>query len=303
MAVTATSEHGVFGSARWVDLHGDARPMVRGISEPIIAGLSSDDNAAFARTQGRGHDFRVAAVILRSGQGEAVAEAIHLLGIEGVNLKAALDQRFDHRAVRHFDRDQDLRWFDRATCCHQPGRHLGEALTAVLEEPLADFSTITVGEEHVMALRRPVDAGVPLSLIGHCLSLLEQTSHRDLRRSLYWRSESRHKSGADSPRGIDHGQSDGARVPPRWSGHRGPLVAPDESARFRNATPDWRSGRSRYVSLRFTSRDLPLHAKNRAKGYRGPRESAVEGAPRQASLYSCDRNAHHGNVASEAQTS
>ena len=66
-----------------------------------------------------------------------------------------------------------------------------------------------------------------------------------------------YRSGADSPRGLDHGQSDGARVPPRWSGHRGRLVAPDESARSCKATPLWAvARRSRYVPLRFTSRDL-----------------------------------------------
>jgi hypothetical protein len=66
-----------------------------------------------------------------------------------------------------------------------------------------------------------------------------------------------HRSGADSPRGVDHGQSDGARVHPRWSGHRGRLVAPDESARSREVTLIWAvARRSRYVSLRFTSRDL-----------------------------------------------
>ncbi len=66
-----------------------------------------------------------------------------------------------------------------------------------------------------------------------------------------------YRSGADSPRGLDHGQSDGARVPPRWSGHRGRLVAPDELARSCKATPLWAvARRSRYVPLRFTSRDL-----------------------------------------------
>src|SRR6516225_2457407 len=63
-------------------------------------------------------------------------------------------------------------------------------------------------------------------------------------------------SGANSPRGIDHGQSGEAHVPPRWSGHRGRLVAPDESARFWKATPFRAVARvSRYVPLRFTSRD------------------------------------------------
>jgi hypothetical protein len=123
----------------------------------------------------------------------------------------------------------------------------------------------------VMALRRPVDAGVPLSPIGHPFLPFQPASHRDLGRSLYWRSERGHKSGADSPRGIDHGQSDGARVPPRWSDHRGPLVAPDESARFRKATPTCGVGRQvtlRSATLHF-ARPAGVHAKNRTKGYRG----------------------------------
>ena len=81
------------------------------------------------------------------------------------------------------------RVLDRAACRRQPDGHLGEALAAVPEDPFADFSTITVGEEHMMALRRPVDAGIELFLISHTISRFEHASHRDLRRSLYWRSD------------------------------------------------------------------------------------------------------------------
>ena len=98
---------------------------------------------------------------------------------------------------------------------------------------------------------------------------------RNLRCELVRRTGARkkgHKSGADSPRGIDHGQSDGARVPPRWSGHRGRLVAPDESARSRKATLIWAvARRSRYVPLRFTSRDLRRASQEpHEKGTGGP---------------------------------
>ena len=69
--------------------------------------------------------------------------------------------------------------------------------------------------------------------------------------------KARYRSGADSPRGVNHGQSDGARVPPRWSCHWGPLVAPAESARSRKLTPLRAvARRSCYVPLRFTSHDL-----------------------------------------------
>src|SRR6516165_10718687 len=99
-------------------------------------------------------------------------------------------------------------------------------LTAVLEDSLGDLSTIRVREEHMMALRRPIDADVPLSLIGHIFPQFEPTSHRDLRRSLYWRSESR----TQVRRGLPTGHRSrpirrGTCPPPGGRGHRGRLVA------------------------------------------------------------------------------
>jgi hypothetical protein len=81
-----------------------------------------------------------------------------------------------------------------------------------------------------------------------------------------------HRSGADSPLGINHGQSDGARVPPRWSSHRGRLVAPDESARSREATPSWAvARRSHSVStLHFARPAACIPGTAHEKGYRGP---------------------------------
>lgn len=70
-----------------------------------------------------------------------------------------------------------------------------------------------------------------------------------------------HAAGADSPQGVSRGQSAGAHVPPRWSGHRGRLVAPGGSAqsgklrRFATAL----AGRAsfRYAPLRATREVLP----------------------------------------------
>lgn len=61
---------------------------------------------------------------------------------------------------------------------------------------------------------RPCQLSLPslieLFLIGHPFSSSKHASHRDLRRSSVLALGNR--SGADSPRGIDHGGSDGARV-------------------------------------------------------------------------------------------
>ena len=77
-------------------------------SMTIGIGDGQQPEAARIGAQGGGHHFGVAAVVLGAGQGEAVAEAIHLLGVDGVNHEAALEQRFDHGAVRDLDRDMDL---------------------------------------------------------------------------------------------------------------------------------------------------------------------------------------------------
>jgi hypothetical protein len=56
MTVPAAFESGVFGPALGVMLDGNERPMVHGVAELAMAGLSSDDNAAFARPLGNRRD-------------------------------------------------------------------------------------------------------------------------------------------------------------------------------------------------------------------------------------------------------
>ena len=56
MAVTPASESGVFRVASGVVLNGDARPVVHGVGEPVMAGLSSHHDAALARPLGDRRD-------------------------------------------------------------------------------------------------------------------------------------------------------------------------------------------------------------------------------------------------------
>ena len=119
-----------------------------------------------------------------------------------MNLEAALDQCLDHGAVRDLDCDMDLAGLGNAARCHQPGRHLGKSFATVFEDFLADHATIAVRQKkRMMALARPIDTGIPSLFISHSRSPLEKTSHRNLRRSLYWRSE----SGLHFRRGLPTG--------------------------------------------------------------------------------------------------
>ena len=198
---------------------GNARPLPQFNDDGIGDGKRSE--ATQIGAQGRGHHLGVTAVVLGTGQREAVAEAIHLLRVDGVNLEAALDQRLDHGAVRDLDCDMDLGWYAAARR-RQPDRHLGETLAAVPENFLADPAAVLVRQENMMALARPIDASIPSSFINHPRSPLKRTSRRNLRRSLYWRSE----SGLRVRRGLPTGH----RSRPIRRGTRPPQVIGSQGA-------------------------------------------------------------------------
>lgn len=141
------------------EILGDARPFAQLDDDRV--GSRERAEATRIGAQGGGHDLGVAAVVLSAGHGETVAEAVHLLRVDGVDLEAALDQRLDYRAVWDFDRGQDLTGLGGATRRHQPGGHLGQPLAAMLEASLADLATVAIGQNDVVALASPIDARVP----------------------------------------------------------------------------------------------------------------------------------------------
>ena len=56
MAVTSAAQSCVFGPANAVVLHGNPRPMVHGVGQALVAGLSSDHDQALARPLGDWRD-------------------------------------------------------------------------------------------------------------------------------------------------------------------------------------------------------------------------------------------------------
>src|SRR5262249_25169399 len=79
----------------------------------------------------------VAAVVFGPGDREAVAEAVELLGVDGIYNETALEQGLDDRPVRRLDGDMDLTRFAAARL-QQPGNHIGEAGPVMRELALAD---------------------------------------------------------------------------------------------------------------------------------------------------------------------
>ena len=79
-----------------------------------------------------------------------------------------------------------------------------------------------------MAFARPVHAGVPL-LFSHAFSPLQTASRRNLRRSLYWRSESK----VQFRRGLPTGH----RLRPVWQAARPILAIGSQGSFGRSAKP------------------------------------------------------------------
>ena len=95
MAVTTAAQSDIFGAASGVMLHGDTCPMVHGVGKPVMAGLSSHDDAAFARPLGDGRDAGQAA------QGRVIAP---LQGVPGLR-----EQRGQDNSSHSRQRCEDLR--------------------------------------------------------------------------------------------------------------------------------------------------------------------------------------------------
>jgi hypothetical protein len=166
--------------------------------------------------QGIGEDVRIAAVVLRAGDGEAVAEAVELLGVDRMDRKAALEQGLDHRPMRHLDGHRDRRGLA-AGPGEQPLAQLGEAGAAVRKGRLAEDPAGGINEADLVRLAGPIDADEPSrnSLVRHRFVLPHRPDRRDARPSLYGRS------WRDSPPDVRRGQPGGARVHPRRSQRRG----------------------------------------------------------------------------------
>src|SRR5271167_5038896 len=123
--------------------------------------------------------------------------------------------------MRHLDRNVDLAGTGGPARYQQPGRHLGQPFPAVLEDLFANLAALAIRQKYMMALARPIDAGVPLLLV-HPFSPLETASHRNLRRSLYWRSESKSQ--------VRRGLPTGHRSRPIRQGARPPQVIGSQGA-------------------------------------------------------------------------
>ena len=121
---------------------------------------SQPPEAAQIGAQRIGEDERVAAVVLGAGGREAVAEAIELLRIDGVNTEATRHEGLDDRTVRRLDGDLDGVGLAPGEG-EDPGRQGGETLATVVEAAFVQLAPRGIDDDGVVVLRGPVDADEP----------------------------------------------------------------------------------------------------------------------------------------------
>jgi hypothetical protein len=164
---------------------GHARPLAQ--LDDSGAGERDLMERAAIGSKRRGQRLCVPAVVLGARRREAVAKAVELPRIDGVDLESAIEKRLDHRAMRNLDRNMDV-FRLAAACGDEPIAHLCEPRAAMLEGPLAKALAAGVGKPDVMLLGRPIDARKPTLGFMHLKFPAVISSLRDICRSLYWRS-------------------------------------------------------------------------------------------------------------------
>ncbi len=143
----------------------DARPLAQ-FDDGWVEG-GQQPQAMRIGAQGRRHHFGVAAIVFGSCQREAVPEAIHLFRIDGVNHKAALDQRLHHGSVRRFE------WRTIAVqSCLLPASNC--------EPPQpSPVPVLALGKKDTSPARTPHEASITASLAGRTSNLGDRSSSRD----------------------------------------------------------------------------------------------------------------------------
>ena len=126
--------------------------------DDVVVGFRDRSEAFRIGAQRRGQRLGVAPVVLGAGGREAVAEAVELHGIDGVDQKARFHQGFDHGSVRRLDGDPDQ--VRRAlVAVEEPVAHGGEPHAAMGERPLLDDLAPVIHQADVMFSASPVHAG------------------------------------------------------------------------------------------------------------------------------------------------
>ena len=106
------------------------------------------ERAAIGSERG-GQRLCVPAIVLGSSRREAVAKAVELPRIDGVDLEPVIEKRLDDGAMRNLYPNMDF-FRLAAACGDEPAAHLCQPLAAVVEGLLAEALAAGIGKPRVV---------------------------------------------------------------------------------------------------------------------------------------------------------
>ena len=106
-----------------------------------------------------GRNVGVSPVVLGAGNTEAVAQAVELLGVDGVGGETPIQQRIDDGPVGYLDRDGD----DVRIACDRedPIAQLRQTSAAMRELALSGDATSCIENTALVFFGTPIDSGEP----------------------------------------------------------------------------------------------------------------------------------------------
>ena len=175
-----------------LQLLGQARPLAQ-LDHGRVAGLHGPEQVPVGAQPG-GRDPGVAPVVLGAGDAEPVAQAVELLGVDRVHGEAAVQQRIDHRPVRHLDRHRHSAGI--AGDRHQPVAECRQARAAMRELPLAG-NRAAASRRQAWCFAEPQSTAANQLTASSAMVLVLpcHTSRHDACRNLYGRSRARLPTG------------------------------------------------------------------------------------------------------------
>jgi len=131
----------------------DTEPFAQG--NDLWAGKPNHLEAVAVFSQSIGEHERVASVIFCTAGRVTVTEAVGLLGIDGIDGDASLQERIHNRAMRLFDSDGDSSGLSICTL-QEPIRHMGQPFGRMFEATFAEILSACIQYMDLMKPRAQV---------------------------------------------------------------------------------------------------------------------------------------------------
>src|SRR5262249_5802500 len=141
-----------------------ARPLAQ-LDHPRIVGRQAAKGVPIGAQRMPQH-VGVAAVVLGTGNTEAITKAVELLGIDGEDLEPTTQSCLDEWPAPRLDRYRDRLRLS-SSRLHQPGAQLQQPGSIMPDDALGNLLTLGIEQADMVLLTRPIETYEPANLVTH----------------------------------------------------------------------------------------------------------------------------------------